>query len=230
MRPSIRLGRVQQIGGGGHRQRFYLGRRERRRDRNLDGEAVAGKTGAAPASSAAACPGDVATGGVAWFTWWFASAARNRGFDQYFVRRRSGCTDGLLGFGREAGQHGKRKMPGHVSDEVAAHRCANGCRHDLDKLPREPPQVGRLTPPSSLNTAQIAFCARYKRQYPGEIWMELKRPFDFTRLRPYPPAVHIQRTYQCHERRIVAGEKRQRADQIIAAPDALRSPAGRRRR
>src|SRR5580704_877718 len=39
-------------------------------------------------------------------------------------------------------------------------------------------------------------------------------------LRPYPPAVHIQRLAG-HERRVVAGEKRQCADQILRHLDAL---------
>ena len=41
----------------------------------VDGEAVAGKTGAAGVVGCGV-PGDVATGGVASLTWWFASAAR----------------------------------------------------------------------------------------------------------------------------------------------------------
>ena len=75
----------------------------------VDGEAVAGKTGAA-GGVGCGVPGDVATGGVASLTWWFASAARTVA-STYFVRRRSGCMTVCWGLGANPGSMEKEKCP-----------------------------------------------------------------------------------------------------------------------
>ena len=76
----------------------------------VDGEAVAGKTGAA---GVVVCgvPGDVATGGVASLTWWFASAARTVASIDTLSGVGAGALTVCWGLGAKPGSMEKEKCP-----------------------------------------------------------------------------------------------------------------------